>query len=817
MKCHSQTRSILGIALAVAVVLLALAPAAMAAGPPMHPAGVLTPVKIGVSPVLRNMDLDAIRARANKVEPGTPETGPKEVNGKNAEMPGRIAESPEPSGAPNAPVQNTFGPNAMPPDIVNFDGVGNVDGVLPPDTNGDVGVSYYVQWVNLSFDIFNKADGTSAIGGPVPGNTLWTGFGGSCESNNAGDPIVLYDSLAGRWFMSQFTMDNHQCIAVSTSGDPTGSWYLYDYLMDAGMGDFPDYPKFGVWPDGYYYTANMFGSSFDGAMAAVFERDKMLNGQAAQMVYFYTPDSNSFPSYSMLPADLDGMNTPPAGAPNPIMEMVDDAWGYDPPYDKDEIVIMPLHVDWTDTNNSTFGPAKIIDLTAAGYPFDSSMCGYSRDCIPQPGTSQGLDSMSSRLMYRPQYRNFGDRQSLVVSHTVDVDGSDHAGVRWYELNDTGSGWTIKQAGTYAPDSDHRWMSDIAMDASGDIAVGFSISSSTTYPSVAWAGRLLNDPAGELSQGEAIVVAGAGSQTHSAARWGDYSSMSVDPVDDCTFWYTQEYMPTTGSAPWQTRIAAFKFPSCTTGPTGTVHGKVANSSTNDPIAGATVTFVSGTNNFSTTTAPDGTYSITVPADTYDITASAFGFTQQTVNGLVVGDGDDITQDFALDPAGTAFFDGYVTATGHGWPLYAKVAIATGGSTVATVYTNPFNGYYEVELPQGSNYDFTVTPTVPGYDPMTRTVLLPPAGATVSFEFTPISPTCNAPGYGPGNGTILAEDFEGSFPPAGWTVTDDTGGSGAGVWESTATTGRSNYTGGSGDAADADSDWAGDGMTTTLYSP
>ena len=785
------------------VVVLAAPATAQAADQPMHPSGVLMPLKVGASPVLRDMDLNALRRQQAPTK--AQEINPREVNAHNAELPGRIANAPAPNRPVDAAVQGGFGPLVMPAAIMNFDGVGNVDGVLPPDTEGDVGVNYYVQWVNLSFDIFDKTTGVSAIGGPVPGNSLWTGFGGSCETNNSGDPIVLYDHLAGRWFMSQFTSDNHQCIAVSQTGDPTGAWWLYDYVADAGMGDFPDYPKFGVWPDGYYYSANMFGDG--SSMTGVFERDQMLNGNPAQFVWFYTPDTAALPSFSQLPADLDGTNLPPAGAPNPFVELVDDAWGYDPPYDTDGIVVTPLHVDWATPGNSTFGPPTMVAVP----PFDSNLCGYDRNCIPQPGTAQGLDALSSRLMYRLQYRNFGSYQTLITSHTVDTDGADHAGVRWYELRDSGGGWTVNQADTYAPDSDHRWMGDAAMDASGDIAVGYSVSSSTTYPSVRWAGRLAGDPADTLAQGEDTVIAGSGSQTHSAARWGDYSSMSVDPTDDCTFWYTQEYMPTTGSAPWQTRIASFKFPSCTTGPTGTVQGTVTNSATTDPIEGATVQ-VGG---FSTTTNASGFYTITVPVDTYDVTASKFGFTPQTVTGIDVTDGGTVTQDFALDPAGKASFDGYVTDAGHGWPLYAKVELKLGPTPVATTFTNPFNGYYEIELPQGMNYDFTVTPVAPGYNPMTRTALLPPAGATEGFAFTPISPACTAPGYGPASGSVLDEAFEGAFPPAGWTVTPD--GATGGAWESTTTTGRGNFTGGAGDAADADSDWFGTGMTTTLTSP
>ena len=200
-----------------------------------------------------------------------------------------------------------------------------------------------------------------------------------------------------------------------------------------------------------------------------------------------------------------------------------------------------FHVDWSNPANSTFGvngqPNTHLDVA----PFDSNLCGFDRSCIPQPGTSQGLDAISDRLMYRLQYRNFGDHASLVVNHTVDADGSDHAGIRWYELRNTGSGWSINQQGTYAPDADHRWMGSAAMDASGDIAIGFSVSSETTFPSIRAAGRLVNDPPGELSQGESEMFAGTGSQTHPLARWGDYSMLALDPVDQCTYWYTNEYL------------------------------------------------------------------------------------------------------------------------------------------------------------------------------------------------------------------------------------------------------------------------------------
>jgi len=450
----------------------------------------------------------------------------------------------------------------MPPPLLSFEGVNNVNGVVPPDTNADVGPQHIVQWVNFSYAIWNKSGGL--LYGPVNGNTLWSGFGGICETHNNGDPIVQYDQLADRWLMSQlaftFPNDFHQCIAVSQTGDPTGAWYRYDYLISTT--NLNDYPKFGVWPDAYYMSINQYDGvteDFRGQGAIAFERDKMLTGAPARMVYFDLYSVN--PNFGgALPSDLDGPVPPPAGAPNYFVEMDDDAWGWP----SDQLKLWKFHVDWTDPSLSTFGllgnPDHVIDLTAAGYPFDSDMCGYSSYCIPQPGGTH-VDAVSDRLMYRLAYRNFGDHETLVVNHTVDVDGLDHAGIRWYEIRDPGGlAPVLYQAGTFAPDSDHRWMASMALDGAGDAAVGYSVCSSATYPSIRYAGRLATDSLGSLPQAEAVLIAGSGYQT-GAWRWGDYSSMSLDPTDDCTFWYTQEYYATISPLSWQTRIGSFRFDSC----------------------------------------------------------------------------------------------------------------------------------------------------------------------------------------------------------------------------------------------------------------
>ena len=547
----------------------------------------------------------------------------------------------------------------VPPTFQNFEGADNNCGCLPPDTNGDVGPNHYVEIVNSHYQVFDKS-GNSLLG-PVPINTIFTGFGGFCESLNSGDPVALYDHLADRWLVSQFAIftgdvTDHECVAISTSGDPTGTWHRYDFPI--GPADIlPDYPKFGVWPDAYYMSTNQFTqdlSEWRGQGAVAFERDQMLIGAPAQQIYFSLFAVN--PNFGgAQPSDLDGP-VPPVGAPNVFMEMDDEVV-----FGTDRLSLWDFHVDWTTPANSTFGvggnPNQTIDVA----PFDWNLCGspFGDNCIDQPGTGQGLDGISDRIMFRVQYRNFGTHSTLVTNHTVDV-GGDQAGIRWYELRKTpplggGGGWSIFQQGTYAPDSDHRWMGSAAMDSAGNIAIGFSVSSSSVFPSIRYAARLAGDPLGELSQGEAEIIAGTGVQTHGLGRWGDYSGLMVDPSAgsqggvDCDFWYTTEYIQTTSSASWQTRVGAFTFApaACGGGATGTLNGTVTDSATTNPIAGATVQVVPG--GLTTTTDVNGFYQFTLGVGTYDVTASASGYVSETATGVVVTDGGTTTQDFQLDPA------------------------------------------------------------------------------------------------------------------------------------------------------------------------
>jgi hypothetical protein len=396
--------------------------------------------------------------------------------------------------------------------------------------------------VNTSFSVFSKQTG-AVVHGPVAGRALWLGFGGQCELQNDGDPIVLFDRIARRWVFQQFAINGgagnyYDCIAVSTTSDATGTYNRYAFPMP----NFNDYPKIAVWPDAYYASFNMFtngtpSGSFIGGYVCAFDRTKILAGTAATAHCFQLSAAYG----GLLPSDLDGSTPPPAGSPNYFMAL-----------DTNSLDLWKFHVDFATPSNSSFTGPTLIPVTTY-----SQACGGGT-CIPQPGTSQQLDSLGDRLMHRLAYRNFGRYETLVVNHSVDNGGP--AAVRWYEVRNPGGTPAVHQQGTYAPDATSRWMGSMGMDAVGNIAVGYSTSSSSIFPSVAYTGRLAADPLGTL-QMESVIVSGAGSQNGGISRWGDYSGLTIDPIDDCTFWYTNEYLQTTGNFNWSTRIASFKFPGC----------------------------------------------------------------------------------------------------------------------------------------------------------------------------------------------------------------------------------------------------------------
>jgi len=511
---------------------------------------------------------------------------------------------------------------------------------VPPDTNMAVGPNHIVQWVNNAFVVFSKTGGT--ILAPVSDSDFWA----NANCNQLGgfsDPIVKYDRIADRWFVGEVALPAFpgllgqyaQCFAVSATSDPTGSYYMWGYGFGNNVND---YDKIAVWPDGYYVTWNIFlnGATFNGPEACAWNRNDMLSGVSApRFVCFNLPDTFS----SLLAADLDGANAPPAGSPNFVMS-VDTSTG--------ALNLWKFHVNYTTPGNSTLtGPI----LVAGVAPFNSP-CLSTQDCIPQPATTQNVDALADRLMYRLGYRNFGDHESLVANHTV-LSGTNTA-VRWYEVRSPNGAPTVYQQGTFAPDTDNRWMASLAMDKSGNIGVGYSVSSSVTFPSIRYTGWEVGNPLGML-QSETQMVSGSGSQT-GYNRWGDYSAMLTDPSDDCTFWYTTEYIAVTAAANWSTRIGSFHFSSCgqTLTPTTTTLG----SSQNPSSVGQLVTFTAAVTSGSGT--PTGSVTFKDGSATLATVALSGGTAQYPTSSLAAG-GHSITAVYSGDATYAGSTSGVLTQT------------------------------------------------------------------------------------------------------------------------------------------------------------
>jgi hypothetical protein len=498
--------------------------------------------------------------------------------------------------------------------------------------------------INLSYAIWDK-NGNQLLA-PADNQTIWEGFddGQPYDNANDGDPIVLYDEYADRWLVSQFAVNTsndkfYELVAISTTPDPTGSYYRYAFEFD----NMPDYPKFGIWSDGYYLSINQFagGSSWAGGGVSILDRDAMINGEAtAAMVFFDLGTSYG----SLIPADCDGSTLPPAGEPNTLLELTTTS-----------LRVWNAHVDWSTPSNSTI--TNMGTLAVQSYS-------YSGISISQPGTSQKLDDLADRLMYRVQYRNFGTHQTMVTNHSVDA-GSGRAGVRWYELRNTGSGWSIYQQGTYAPaDGEGRWMASVAMNGNGDIAVGYSVSSTSTYPSIRVSGQTAGAPQGlgVLDVNETVVKAGSSSQT-GVSRWGDYSMMSVDPSDDNTFWYTTEF--TSGGWAWKTQIASFTFSTpvpvapvadFTANNTNISTGQTVNftdQSQNNPTSWSW-TFSGGTPSTSTAQNPAVTYNT---AGTYDVSL--------TVTNTAGSDSKTITAYITVEDAAITYCASQGNSSSYEW--------------------------------------------------------------------------------------------------------------------------------------------------------
>jgi uncharacterized repeat protein (TIGR01451 family) len=459
-----------------------------------------------------------------------------------------------------------FGP------IESFEGVANADNldrVAQPDAEGDVGPSRYVEWANTSLAIFDKTG--RRLVGPIPGSAVWnglapdpTGAASLCDTTNRGDPVVLYDQLDDRWVLSQFAWDTTgptrrppyvQCIAVSTGPDPAGSYYRYAFRMPGDLWN--DYSKLGLWPSAFVHTDVATGpASVVGAGVFALDRAAMVDGRAANAVYTLVRDAPP-----LLPVDLDGDPDPRGALPRPLGPVLlvgldDDGRGAS----ADGIEIWRFQPDFADVRSSRVtGPTPL-----ATQPFDSVVCATA-NCIRQPGVAPLLDPLSDRLMFRAEYRRLPGADAIALTHTVRADDSGRAGVRWYELVDRGSGFRVGRWGVVAPDGDgaDRWVGSAALDSAGNLGLGFSVSSDLVFPSIGYTG-IPADPAA-VPTGEGRLAVGGGAETSLTGYWGDYASLTVDPVDGCTFWFTQEYYPASSGDGWHTRIGSFRFPTCGTVP------------------------------------------------------------------------------------------------------------------------------------------------------------------------------------------------------------------------------------------------------------
>jgi hypothetical protein len=525
------------------------------------------PVAFDISPTLRELASQKHTVRPPKSEEIRPDRGP-------------IVADQGFSG--DGAIQKGAAPLAIPSPMANFEGLRNEDNfnifgfrVNPPDPVGDG--PNRAEMVNIVFGVYSKT-GTLLLG-PVDTGTLWAGFAIEDCTDPSGDPIVLYDQFTDRWLLSQFTtrgLDDpslpfYNCVAISQTGDPTGAYYRYAFTTGF---NFPDYPKYGVWTHSYLITTREFGNidpSIYGIGVYGLEKNKMLQGDPnARMVSFLLEDSDvpiNLIGDGLLPADIDGKQKPNGDALIPIIGTQDNNAFYGAAFDA--LNIWELDVKWRSTPTASI--ALKTQLPVAAFDSIYPCAPSSRDCLPQPGVNNPthyLDILSyrQRPTWRLAYRNFGTYEALVTNQSVEALPA-NAGVRWYEIRRTGGTYSLYQQGTYAPgDGVHRWMGSVAQDKKGNLAVGYSVVNGLdVYPGIRYTGRLAGDPLGQLTLGEGTIMNGTGVQTSSNSRWGDYTSMNIDPVDDCTFWYVNEYYAVSGTPadprPWQTRIASFKLPGC----------------------------------------------------------------------------------------------------------------------------------------------------------------------------------------------------------------------------------------------------------------
>ena len=514
---------------------------------------------------------------------------------------------------------------AMAPPLLTFEGLGVKDNKVvlgvrfrPSDSNGDIGPNHYVETVNSVYRVFDRSG--VPLMPPMKYSTLFASLGEPSSANDDGDPIVRYDQMADRWVITLIVISEwlktngpaHEVVAISKTGDPTGQFYVYDFPMPND--NLNDYPKLGIWPDAYYLSINQFNHDFEFTGAGVFayDRAKLLAGDpTAGAIFFDLQSFTNFPN-GLLPSDLDGP-PPEAGTPNTFACLISDQISGQKPGENDRghstagadeepspapghlpfgLRLFDFTADFAHRDNSSFVEKQLI-VTAPFRIFDGDS-----DLISQRGTTNGLDSLSDRLMYRMQFRHFGDHESLVVNHTVKVDPNGRAGVRYYELRrfPPAGPFFLQDQGTHAPDSESRWMASVALDWQGNLAAGYSISGRDMFPSIRYAGRVGGDAAGGLNMSEATLYAGSGSQlgseTQIGLRWGDYTMMAVDPMDESTFWYVNQYYTNFDIAGWHTRIGSFRFPASVPAPKAALQVTTSDADTQEPILGAIITLGNG---------------------------------------------------------------------------------------------------------------------------------------------------------------------------------------------------------------------------------
>lgn len=473
-------------------------------------------------------------------------------------------------------VQGSAGVPNIPAPLVSFNAQNNISGVNPPDPAGEVGLNHYVAMSNLHFQVFSKTG--VALTQPAATNSVWSGFGGACQTENSGDPIVLYDQFADRWLLTQFTSAGptwFNCVAISQTPDPTGAYYRYAFTTG---GNFPDYPKYGVWvdatdnspaaPTGAYLisTREFLGSGgpFQGVGAYAINRAQLIAGNPTPQVvsFIAAPGGTAYNvGDGLLPADVDGFTKAPSGSPAYYMGSMDQGGPYSAP--QDALTLWKFVINFATPASSSFTLTNTIPIATFDTVYPCTPSG--RECIPQSGTATKIDILSyrQRPTNRLAYRNFGSHESLVTNQSVEA-ATAMAGVRWWEVRSPNTSPTVFQEGTYAPgvtDGIHRWMGSIAQDSAGNMGLGYSASSAAIFPGVRYTGRLSGDPLGTMPQGEQVIIEGTGANTGGGSRWGDYTSMTVDPVDDCTFWYVNQWTPTTSASGWQLRVGSFRFNEC----------------------------------------------------------------------------------------------------------------------------------------------------------------------------------------------------------------------------------------------------------------